>query len=85
MKAARSLAANTTTLATSSATPMRPSGLVDARLATSSPAFNSGSISMRTPGVSITVGAIPNTRMPSGPNSRASALVAPTTACFDAT
>ena len=45
----------------------------------------SGAIWSRTPGVSMIVGATPRTRMPSGPSSRASALVSPTTACLDAT
>ena len=83
MNAARSLQAKSTTRAMSSGTPARPSGLSAVRVAMSSPAASSGASCSVVPGVVTNAGATPSTRMSRGPNSMASALVVPTSACFD--
>ncbi len=66
MNAAMSEQQNSTTRATSSGTPIRPSGLAATRASTSRPASANGAICSRTPGVSMIVGATAEHADPEG-------------------
>ena len=78
-------AQNSTTRATSSATPMRPSGVRSSISLTNSSMPGAVTLAMNAsrPSVCVMLGATASTRTPAGPNSTAVARVRPTTACFD--